>query len=219
MLERSVTMCDHRPFGPYERFVKRPLDCILASMALAGLCPVMAITAMAVRVRLGSPVLFRQPRPGRGGRLFDLYKFRTMTDDRDTGGNLLPDDERLTKFGEWLRSTSLDELPELVNIVKGDMAVVGPRPLLVRYLDRYTPEQARRHEVRPGLTGLAQIHGRNAVSWEEKFAWDVRYVDRVTFLGDARIVLDTLRVVFAREGISGGGTATMAEFMGTEAAP
>ena len=137
-----------------------------------------------------------------------------MTDARGADGELLPDEERLTKFGAWLRSTSLDELPELVNIVKGDMAVVGPRPLLVRYLDRYTPDQRRRHEVRPGLTGLAQVHGRNAASWEEKFAWDLRYVDRVTFLGDAKVVLDTVRVVLRRDGISSSASATMEEFMG-----
>lgn len=210
-------MSQHTPHGPYERWVKRPQDCLLASLAAVGLSPLMLATSVAVRVKLGSPVLFTQERPGKDGKVFKLYKFRTMTNERDNEGNLLPDEVRLTKFGRMLRSTSLDELPELINIIKGDMAVVGPRPLLVRYLNRYTPEQARRHEVRPGLTGLAQVHGRNAASWDEKFTWDVRYVDHITFLGDWRVILDTIRVVFAREGINAEGNATMGEFMGTEA--
>ena len=149
--------------------------------------------------------------------VFKLYKFRTMTDERDENGELLPDDVRLTAFGKKLRATSLDELPELFNILKGDMAIVGPRPLLVRYLSRYNEHQARRHEVRPGFTGLAQVHGRNSISWEEKFDWDVKYVDHVTFLGDLKIILDTVRVVLKREGISSDASATMEEFMGTEA--
>lgn len=202
--------------GIYERYIKRPQDFLCALAATVGLSPVMLITAALVRKNLGSPVLFGQDRPGKDGKVFKLYKFRTMTDERDENGELLPDDNRLTPFGQKLRSTSLDELPELLNILKGDMAVVGPRPLLVRYLDRYTPEQARRHEVRPGLTGLAQVHGRNAASWEEKFAWDVKYVDNVTLLGDWKIILDTVRVVLKREGISSETSATMEEFMGTE---
>jgi lipopolysaccharide/colanic/teichoic acid biosynthesis glycosyltransferase len=206
----------HKPYGPYERFVKRGLDAFLATGALIVLSPVLLVTAILVRVKLGSPVLFTQERPGRDGKIFKLYKFRTMTDARDEKGVLLPDDQRLPAFGQKLRSTSLDELPELINMIKGDMAVVGPRPLLVRYLPRYNAHQARRHEVRPGFTGLAQVHGRNAISWEEKFDWDVKYVDHITFKGDVRIIIDTVKTVFKREGISAAGEATMGEFMGTE---
>jgi lipopolysaccharide/colanic/teichoic acid biosynthesis glycosyltransferase len=205
----------HKPYGPYERFVKRGLDAFLATGALIVLSPVLLVTAVLVRVKLGSPVLFTQDRPGRDGKIFKLYKFRTMTDARDEKGDLLPDDQRLPAFGQKLRSTSLDELPELINMIKGDMAVVGPRPLLVRYLSRYNAHQARRHEVRPGFTGLAQVHGRNAISWEEKFDWDVKYVDHITFKGDVKIIADTVRTVIKREGISAAGEATMEEFMGT----
>ena len=201
--------------GIYERYVKRPQDFLCALAATVGLSPVMLVTAALVRKNLGSPVIFGQDRPGKDGKVFKLYKFRTMTDERDENGELLPDEVRLTPFGQKLRSLSLDELPELLNILKGDMAVVGPRPLLVRYLDRYTPEQARRHEVRPGLTGLAQVHGRNTVSWEDKFAWDVRYVDNVTFLGDWKIIAQTVLAVVKREGISSETSATMEEFMGS----
>ena len=176
------------------------------------------MTALFVRIKLGRPVLFSQERPGRDGRVFRLYKFRTMTDARDMSGKLLSDSERLTPFGKKLRSTSLDELPELFNILKGDMAVVGPRPLLVRYLPLYSKRQARRHEVRPGLTGLAQVHGRNAVSWEDKFEWDVRYVDGVTFCGDWRIIFDTVRTVLRREGITSDTSETMEEFRGSSPA-
>lgn len=195
---------NHRPYGPYERWVKRPLDAVLASLALVALSPVMAATAIAVRARLGSPVIFSQERPGRDERVFRLYKFRTMTDERDSDGRLLPDDDRLTAFGRWLRSTSLDELPELVNIIKGDMAVVGPRPLLIEYLPWYTEEERRRHDVRPGLTGMAQIHGRNAISWEEKFSWDLRYVDRITFLIDSWVILRTVGKTLGRADIQVG---------------
>lgn len=201
--------------GMYERFVKRPQDFLCALAAIIVLSPVMLITALLVRIKLGSPVLFTQDRPGKDGKIFKLYKFRSMTDAKDKDGNLLPDEIRLTAFGKKLRSTSLDELPELFNILKGDMSVVGPRPLLVRYLPRYNKHQARRHEVRPGFTGLAQVHGRNAITWEEKFDWDVKYVDHVTFLGDWKIILDTVRVVFAKEGISSETSVTMEEFMGT----
>ena len=202
--------------GFYEKYVKRPQDFLCASLALVALSPVMAVTAALVRAKLGSPVFFCQERPGLDGRVFKLYKFRTMTDDRDENGELLPDGDRLPPFGQKLRSTSLDELPELINIWKGDMSVVGPRPLLVRYLPRYHAHQARRHEVRPGFTGLAQIHGRNAISWNEKFDWDVEYVDHVSFLEDWGIIFKTIATVLKREGISAAGDATMPEFMGNE---
>lgn len=211
-------MSHHKPHGPYERWIKRPLDAVLASIAIVGLSPVMLATAVLVRTKLGSPVIFTQERPGKDEKIFKLYKFRTMTDERDEIGELLPDETRLTPFGKMLRSTSLDELPELVNIVKGDMSIVGPRPLLVSYLERYNEHQARRHEVRPGLTGLAQIHGRNSVSWVEKLDWDVRYVDKITFLGDFAIIFATFRTVIKREGISSDTSSTMEEFMGAEGA-
>ncbi len=206
----------HKPYGPYERFIKRPQDFLCALIAIIVLSPVMIVTAIFVAVKLGRPVLFTQDRPGKDGKIFKLYKFRTMTDERDESGVPLPDEVRLTPFGRKLRSTSLDELPELLNMLKGDMAVVGPRPLLVRYLSRYNEQQRRRHEVRPGFTGLAQVHGRNAISWEEKFNWDVQYVDHVTFLGDWKIIFETIRTVLKREGISAAGEATMGEFMGSD---
>lgn len=204
----------HIPYGPYEKYMKRPLDCFLATGAAVVLSPVWGATALAVWKKLGTPVLFVQERPGINEGVFKLYKFRTMTDERNEQGDLLPDEERLTKFGSFLRSTSLDELPELLNIIRGDMSFVGPRPLLVRYLPRYTEHQRRRHEVRPGLTGLAQVRGRNMVSWKQKFDWDVKYVDKVTFAVDIGILIDTVRMVLRREGISSDTSATMEEFMG-----
>ena len=206
----------HKPYGPYERLIKRPLDAFLATGALIVLCPVLLVIAVLVRVKLGSPVLFTQDRPGRDGKVFKLYKFRSMTNARDANGILLPDEQRLPTFGKKLRSTSLDELPELINIVKGDMAVVGPRPLLIDYLPRYNAHQARRHEVRSGFTGLAQVHGRNAISWEEKFEWDVKYVDHITFKGDVKIIIETVKTVFKHEGISGDNSVTMTDFMGSK---
>ena len=215
-VEENVEAVSKHNKGFYEKYVKRPCDFFLASGALVALSPVLAGTAVAVRTKLGSPILFTQDRPGKDEIIFKLYKFRTMTDARDENGELLPDEVRLTKFGKLLRSTSLDELPELINIIKGDMAVVGPRPLLVRYLDRYNKHQARRHEVRPGLTGLAQVSGRNAVSWEEKFNIDVDYVDNVTFAGDKDIIIKTITTVLKKNGISSETSVTMEEFMGSE---
>lgn len=176
--------------------------------------PVLAIVALLVRIKLGSPVFFRQKRPGLNGRIFEMVKFRSMLDARDASGRLLPDAERLTAFGKSLRSASLDELPELWNVLRGDMSLVGPRPLLVHYLDRYSSRQARRHDVRPGITGLAQVMGRNAISWDEKFEWDVRYVETQSLWLDLKILFLTLRTVFFRTGISAQGDATMPEFRG-----
>lgn len=200
--------------GLYEKYIKRPQDLILASAASIVLSPVMLTTAALVRIKLGSPVIFIQDRPGLDGKVFKLYKFRSMTDEKDQSGEWLPDEVRLTKFGKALRATSLDELPELLNIIKGDMSIVGPRPLLVQYLPLYNEHQARRHEVRPGFTGLAQVHGRNAISWQEKFDWDVKYVDNISFLGDWRIIFDTVKTVLKREGISSSTSATMEGFKG-----
>ena len=202
--------------GFYEKYIKRPQDFCCAFVALIVLFPVLLITALLVRIKLGSPVFFAQERPGLNSEIFKLYKFRSMTDERDEKGNLLPDEKRLTSFGKKLRSTSLDELPELINILKGDLATCGPRPLLPVYLRRYNAHQARRHEVRPGFTGYAQVHGRNAISWEEKFDLDVEYVDNITFLGDWKIIFQTVKTVLKREGISSDTATTMEEFMGTD---
>lgn len=198
----------------YAKYFKRPMDFILALVALIVLSPILLITAILVKIKLGSPVIFKQARPGLNEKIFHLYKFRTMTNEKDASGNLLPDDQRLTKFGKFLRSTSLDELPELINIIKGDMSIVGPRPLLVRYLPRYNKHQARRHEVRPGFTGLAQVNGRNAISWQEKFNYDVKYVDTISFIGDIKIILKTVKTVLCKEGITSETSVTMEEFMG-----
>lgn len=202
--------------GFYEKNVKRPLDVLLAGMALVVFSPVIGITAGLVKLKLGSPVLFVQERPGLHEEIFTMYKFRTMTNRQGNDGKLLPDEERLTAFGRMLRKTSLDELPELVNILKGDMSIVGPRPLLVEYLPRYNERQKHRHDVRPGLTGFAQVSGRNRLSWEEKFEDDVEYAKKVTFLGDLRILLKTVGVVLGRSGISSATSATMEAFMGNE---
>jgi len=207
---------EHRA-GVYEKYIKRLLDIILSLAALMVLSPILLLTAVLVRIKLGRPVIFHQERPGRCGKIFRLYKFRSMTDDRDEAGNLLPDDLRLTRFGRLLRSTSLDELPELLNILRGDMSIVGPRPLLVKYLPLYNDEQKHRHDVRPGLTGWAQVHGRNLLSWEDKFRYDVWYTRNISFVTDVRIVLLTVKCIFAREGISAEGSATMEAFTGTPA--
>ncbi len=203
--------------GVYARYIKRILDIICALAAIIVFCWLYAIVAVLVRIKLGSPILFTQERPGKDERIFKLYKFRTMTDERDENGELLPDEVRLTRFGKMLRATSLDELPEAFNILKGDMSVVGPRPLLVRYLPRYNAEQHRRHEVRPGLSGWAQINGRNAATWDEKFGYDVWYVEHVSFRLDVKIVFLTVMKAFVkREGISSDTSVTMEEFMGNE---
>lgn len=200
----------------YAKYFKRILDFLLSLIALIVLSPILIIIAILVRVKLGSPVIFKQQRPGKNEKIFTLYKFRSMTDKRDENGNLLPDSERLTKFGKALRSTSLDELPELFNILKGDMAIVGPRPLLVEYLPLYNEEQKQRHNVRPGLTGLAQVNGRNTISWEEKFNEDINYVKNITFKGDIKIILKTIIKVFKREGITQKDKATIERFNGNK---
>ena len=202
--------------GVYARYVKRLLDILLSGCALIVLSPILLMVAILVRVKLGSPVIFCQLRPGKDEKIFKMYKFRSMTDARDEKGELLPDEVRLTSFGKKLRSTSLDELPELWNIFKGDMSIVGPRPLLVKYLPLYNERQRRRHEVRPGLTGYAQVHGRNSISWEEKFDWDIRYVEEVSFVNDCRTILQTVISVLRRDGINSAEDATMPDFTGND---
>lgn len=197
------------------KYIKRILDIISSLLAIIILSPLLAVTAVLVKTKLGSPVLFRQERPGKDEKIFTLMKFRTMTDERDENGELLPDEVRLTKFGKFLRSTSIDELPELFNILKGDMSVIGPRPLLVEYIPRYNEHQHRRHEVRPGLSGWAQVNGRNSISWEEKFELDVEYVDNYSFAMDVKILFMTVLNVLKKEGISSETSATMEVFMGT----
>lgn len=198
----------------YKKFIKRILDIVLSFIALILLSPLLIFVSILVHIKLGSPVLFRQLRPGENEKIFGIFKFRTMTDERDENGNLLSDEIRLTKFGKILRSTSIDELPELINILKGDMSIVGPRPLLVQYLERYTDEQKHRHDVKPGLTGLAQINGRNGITWDEKFKYDLEYVKNITFYGDCKIIFQTAMKVFGREGISSATSVTMEEFKG-----
>lgn len=211
-----------RKRGFYEKYVKRGQDFLLALIAIIILSPILLIVALLVKIKLGGPVIFCQERPGkidpRTGeeKIFKLYKFRSMSNQKDENGNLLPDEVRLTSFGQKLRATSLDELPELINILKGDMSIVGPRPLLVRYIPRYSKEQRRRHEVRPGFTGYAQVHGRNSITWQDKFEKDVYYVDHITFLGDWKIIFQTVGTVLRRDGVSSETSVTMEEFMGNE---
>lgn len=200
----------------YDKFIKRAADFLLALAALAVLAIPLGIVALLVKTKLGSPVLFKQERPGKNGEIFTLYKFRTMTDERDENGELLPDEIRLTKFGKLMRSLSLDELPEFYNILKGDMSFVGPRPLLVKYLPLYNARQSMRHNVRPGLTGLAQVNGRNLLTWEEKFEWDVKYVETVSPWLDIKILFKTVLNVLKREGISSETSATMEAFTGSQ---
>lgn len=202
--------------GIYSRYFKRPMDIVLSLIGLIVLSPVMLIVAILIRIKLGSPVIFKQQRPGLNEKIFTIYKFRTMTDEKDKHGNLIPDKLRLTKFGRFIRATSLDELPELFNILKGDMSIVGPRPLHVRYLPLYNEVQKLRHTTRPGLTGLAQINGRNAISWEEKFEWDVKYVCNITFLNDIKIIIKTFISVIKRDGINSSQNTTMPAFTGTK---
>lgn len=202
--------------GFYEKYIKRLLDIVLSGAALVILSPLLLITAALVRIKLGSPVIFIQERPGKDEKVFKLHKFRSMTDARDASGNLLPDKERLTRFGAKLRSLSIDELPELWDIFRGKMSIVGPRPLLVKYLPLYNEEQRHRHDVRPGLTGWAQVHGRNLTSWEERFEYDVEYVNNISFALDVKIIIMTIRCVLGREGINADGSATMEAFVGTK---
>ena len=203
-----------RKKGIYEKYIKRLIDIVCSLAALIVLSPVLLVLTILGAIKMKGNPFFTQERPGKDEKIFKLIKFRSMTCEKDANGNLLPDEVRLTKYGKTLRSTSLDELPELINILKGDMSIVGPRPLLVRYLPRYNKHQARRHEVRPGFTGYAQVNGRNAISWEEKFNLDVEYVDNVTFWGDWKIIFQTIGVVLKRDGISSDTSATMEEFMG-----
>lgn len=200
----------------YEKHFKRLLDIILSGVALIILSPILLIVAIMVRIKLGSPVIFKQDRPGKNEEIFKMYKFRSMTDEKDDEGNLLPDEERLPKFGKTLRSTSLDELPELWNIFRGDMSIVGPRPLLVQYIPLYNDYQKQRHQTRPGLTGLAQINGRNTITWDEKFALDVKYTENVTFINDMKIIFNTILTVFKQKDISSDTSVTMEPFKGND---
>lgn len=198
----------------YRDYIKRGMDVVLSLLAIIVLSPIILVVAVLIKVKLGGPIIFKQKRPGLNEEIFTLYKFRTMTDEKNELGELLPDSVRLTKFGKFLRSTSLDELPELMNILIGDMSIVGPRPLLIQYLSLYNEQQKRRHDVKPGLSGLAQISGRNAISWEDKFSLDVKYVESVSFIGDWKIIILTFKKVLVREGINSETTATMEPFTG-----
>ena len=204
-------MMEHKK-GIYEKYIKRCLDFVLSLLALIVLSPVMLILYILVRIKLGKPAIFKQQRPGKNEKIFTLYKFRTMTDEKDEEGNLLSDAERLTKFGKMLRSTSLDELPELINIIKGDMSIVGPRPLRVQYLPYYTEEEKHRHDVRPGLTGLAQVSGRNDISWDEKFKYDIEYINQITLKNDLKIILKTIGKVLKKQDIGERGVGEAIDF-------
>lgn len=200
----------------YKKYIKRILDFLLSAFVLIILAIPLIIVGLLIRIKLGSPIFFRQPRPGKNAKIFKIFKFRTMNNAKDKNGNLLADNLRLTKFGKFIRSTSIDELPELINILKGDMSIVGPRPLLVEYLDLYNEEQKHRHDVRPGLTGLAQVNGRNSITWEEKFKYDIEYVKNVTFINDCKIILKTIQKVVQRDGINATETVTMEKFKGNK---
>lgn len=202
-------------YGIYARYIKRLLDFILSLIALVILSPILVVFIVIGAIKMGGNPFFTQERPGKDGKIFKLIKFRTMTNKKDADGNLLPDDQRLTSYGKFLRSTSVDELLELINILKGDMSIIGPRPLLVKYLPLYSDFQKHRHDVRPGLTGYAQVNGRNSISWEERFKLDVDYVQNITFMGDVKIIFDTVYKVFKRDGISSGTSVTMEEFKGS----
>lgn len=216
MMEENIAKQHNRKKGIYEKCVKRPMDFILSLIALVVFSPVLFIVAILVRIKLGSPVIFKQERPGLNEKIFTMYKFRTMTDEKDDNGEFLADSVRLTRFGKFLRSTSLDELPELLNILRGDMSIVGPRPLLVQYIPLYNDVQRKRHDVRPGLTGLAQINGRNAISWDEKFGLDVDYIYNVKISEDFKIIFKTIKKVFIREGINSELSSTIEQFKGNE---
>lgn len=200
----------------YENLIKRPMDFVLSFLAILLLSPILSVIALIIKVKLGSPILFKQDRPGLNGQIFTMYKFRTMTNEKDKNGVFLSDEERLTKLGKFLRASSLDELPELFNILKGDMAIIGPRPLLVEYLHLYNSHQKKRHKVKPGLSGLAQINGRNTISWEEKFDLDIKYTENITFINDIKITLFTIKKVLVREGINSTSSATMEPFQGNK---
>ena len=202
----------HKPYGIYEKYIKRILDIICSMMVIILFWWLFVIVALLVKIKLGSPVIFKQPRPGKNGEIFNLFKFRTMTDDRDEKGELLPDSQRLTPFGRLLRSTSLDELPEVFCILIGTMSLIGPRPLAVKYLPYYNEYEKHRHDVRPGLTGLAQVSGRNFVNWDERFAYDIEYVNKITFWNDVKIILLTIKAVVKRTGIEACGSFTLQDF-------
>lgn len=209
-------MSKNRKKGFYEKYIKTLQDVFIAMIALIVLCPILLVVALIVRIKLGAPILFKQERAGKDGKPYFMYKFRSMSDERDENGELLPDEQRLGKFGKILRATSLDELPSLWNVVRCDISLVGPRSLLLKYNDRYNEQQIRRLEVRPGITGLAQVNGRNAISWEKRFEYDVEYVDNITFIGDWKIMFKTVGKVFKRDGITSETSVTMEEFMGSE---